>query len=206
VKTVEAADYLNLETVYNQYQEATDQSFFSKVIDMTFQGEKLLGMQILEKIIPVGSYILALGEIRYDANTNEFSLHRPLSGKYPLIFSVSSLQTIYDDLKSRMSIYKWLGIFSVGLAAFLIYNRYYDKIQDYFKRKQLRDFRNNQRNNSTNNDSTFSSCVVCFDRSSDTLIMPCKHLVLCDQCADRLPRLECPVCKTPIEDFIRVYS
>jgi hypothetical protein len=38
-------------------------------------------------------------------------------------------------------------------------------------------------------------CCVCLERPRDSLLMPCKHLCLCQNC--HFP--ECPICRTPVE-------
>lgn len=52
-------------------------------------------------------------------------------------------------------------------------------------------------------------CVVCRDRQKRVLLLPCKHLCLCDECADYLlfctERRDCPLCRTYIEQSMSVY-
>ena len=54
-------------------------------------------------------------------------------------------------------------------------------------------------------------CVVCQDRKKSVLIMPCKHLCLCVQCADHIARARmpgrrvCPLCRTKIKTIMNVY-
>ena len=54
-------------------------------------------------------------------------------------------------------------------------------------------------------------CVVCQDRKKSVLIMPCKHLCLCVQCADHIARSRipgrrvCPLCRTRIKTIMNVY-
>ena len=46
-------------------------------------------------------------------------------------------------------------------------------------------------------------CKVCLDFEADTLLMPCKHLCSCSECAAALT--SCPICRTKIADRMRVY-
>lgn len=54
-------------------------------------------------------------------------------------------------------------------------------------------------------------CVVCQDRKKSVLILPCKHLCLCVQCADQIARSRmagrrvCPLCRTRIKTIMNVY-
>ena len=47
-------------------------------------------------------------------------------------------------------------------------------------------------------------CVVCMetDRQRDTVLLPCKHLATCSDCAATLNK--CPVCRAAIHDRIKV--
>lgn len=42
-------------------------------------------------------------------------------------------------------------------------------------------------------------CKVCFERTIDTVLLPCGHALLCAQCAADLPKRSCPACELPIE-------
>lgn len=51
-----------------------------------------------------------------------------------------------------------------------------------------------------------NQCVVCQDMEKNTLLMPCRHLCLCELCAARiLNRRECPICREYIEEIVHVY-
>ncbi|TRY83983.1 hypothetical protein DNTS_006299 [Danionella cerebrum] len=59
--------------------------------------------------------------------------------------------------------------------------------------------RNNQESKSTEdeNSDNSSECVVCLSDLRDTLILPCRHLCLCNACADtlRYQANNCPICR-----------
>jgi hypothetical protein len=46
-------------------------------------------------------------------------------------------------------------------------------------------------------------CVSCGERRSNVLLMPCKHVVLCDACADVD---SCPICGEPCKQRIKVVN
>ena len=46
-------------------------------------------------------------------------------------------------------------------------------------------------------------CCVCMDGSLTHLALPCSHLCVCDACHVRL--CDCPVCRTPVLQFRRVF-
>jgi hypothetical protein len=47
-------------------------------------------------------------------------------------------------------------------------------------------------------------CVICLANDRDTIVMPCRHLCLCGDCAEVLRRQtnKCPICRTVIERLI----
>lgn len=50
-------------------------------------------------------------------------------------------------------------------------------------------------------------CAVCMDAPRDCVMAPCHHLCTCCRCARLLRGRKdaCPICRQPIQDFIRVY-
>jgi hypothetical protein len=49
-------------------------------------------------------------------------------------------------------------------------------------------------------------CVVCMDRTRNCML-PCKHMILCDRCAERLKteRSVCPICSASFSTYTVVY-
>ncbi|KAI5851513.1 hypothetical protein DFP73DRAFT_157922 [Morchella snyderi] len=58
-------------------------------------------------------------------------------------------------------------------------------------------------------------CIVCFSSYADTVLLPCKHMVLCGECCDKMKYLEqnhaalmkvyCPVCRAVVDDRLKIY-
>ncbi|XP_053212000.1 probable E3 ubiquitin-protein ligase MGRN1 [Panonychus citri] len=50
-----------------------------------------------------------------------------------------------------------------------------------------------------------SECVICMSESRDTLILPCRHLCLCNACADslRYQANNCPICRSPFRALLQ---
>ena len=48
-------------------------------------------------------------------------------------------------------------------------------------------------------------CVVCIERNKCIVLMPCKHLCVCELCASTCSG-RCPICRAVIESEMRVYS
>jgi hypothetical protein len=57
-------------------------------------------------------------------------------------------------------------------------------------------------------DAEETQCVVCFDAPKDHLVLPCKHLCVCEACAEQLTKTRtptCPVCREPIQQTMKVF-
>lgn len=51
-----------------------------------------------------------------------------------------------------------------------------------------------------------SECVICICEPRDTLILPCRHLCLCNSCADslRYQANNCPICRAPFRALLQI--
>uniref|UniRef100_A0A6I8R1Q1 E3 ubiquitin-protein ligase n=1 Tax=Xenopus tropicalis TaxID=8364 RepID=A0A6I8R1Q1_XENTR len=51
-----------------------------------------------------------------------------------------------------------------------------------------------------------AECVVCLSDVRDTLILPCRHLCLCNACADtlRYQASNCPICRLPFRALLQI--
>uniref|UniRef100_UPI00398E5DD0 E3 ubiquitin ligase RNF157-like n=1 Tax=Pristiophorus japonicus TaxID=55135 RepID=UPI00398E5DD0 len=51
-----------------------------------------------------------------------------------------------------------------------------------------------------------AECVVCLSDVRDTLILPCRHLCLCNACADtlRYQANNCPICRLPFRALLQI--
>ncbi|KAJ8934681.1 hypothetical protein NQ318_015150 [Aromia moschata] len=67
----------------------------------------------------------------------------------------------------------------------------------------------NKSNDKTDDDETEdngSECVICMCDVRDTLILPCRHLCLCNSCADslRYQANNCPICRAPFRALLQI--
>eukprot|EP01062_Namystynia_karyoxenos_P001739 TRINITY_DN10599_c0_g1_i1.p1 TRINITY_DN10599_c0_g1~~TRINITY_DN10599_c0_g1_i1.p1 ORF type:complete len:354 (+),score=71.67 TRINITY_DN10599_c0_g1_i1:80-1141(+) len=53
-----------------------------------------------------------------------------------------------------------------------------------------------------------TECVICLSEPRNTLVMPCRHMCLCEDCAKDLRRQSnsCPICRTAIEGLLHAGS
>ena len=50
-------------------------------------------------------------------------------------------------------------------------------------------------------------CVICQDKEKCIMILPCRHLCICQDCQEPLNRLNnnCPICRKPVRQTIKAY-
>lgn len=51
-----------------------------------------------------------------------------------------------------------------------------------------------------------AACCICFVNLKTHTAVPCGHTLLCNKCTKQHPGTECPLCKGPLERWIKVYS
>jgi hypothetical protein len=53
---------------------------------------------------------------------------------------------------------------------------------------------------------TAKLCVVCLDAGKDTVLLPCRHLCLCERCANLLAASsnKCPLCRAKVRKYLRM--
>lgn len=63
---------------------------------------------------------------------------------------------------------------------------------------------------SSSDDASHSTvdCVVCLSSPKDTLVVPCRHLCMCHECARTLMRRtnKCPMCRLPISSVLQIQT
>lgn len=54
-------------------------------------------------------------------------------------------------------------------------------------------------------DEDSAECVVCMSDARDTLVLPCRHLCLCNPCAEvlRYQANKCPICRAPFNSLLQ---
>lgn len=63
-----------------------------------------------------------------------------------------------------------------------------------------------QQGSDEDTDDNGSECVICMCDVRDTLILPCRHLCLCNNCADslRYQANNCPICRAPFRALLQI--
>jgi RING finger protein 26 len=53
-------------------------------------------------------------------------------------------------------------------------------------------------------------CVICQDNVTNILLMPCRHVCMCQQCLNKIRQgrvqlAQCPLCRTHIQSTLEVF-
>uniref|UniRef100_A0A1S4DPK1 RING-type E3 ubiquitin transferase n=2 Tax=Nicotiana TaxID=4085 RepID=A0A1S4DPK1_TOBAC len=56
------------------------------------------------------------------------------------------------------------------------------------------------------NDGSGKECVICMTEPKDTAVLPCRHMCMCNGCANtlRLQSNRCPICRQPFEELLEI--
>jgi len=51
-----------------------------------------------------------------------------------------------------------------------------------------------------------TDCVICLSEARDTTVLPCRHLCLCNRCAEvlRANSRRCPICRQPVSSMLQI--
>lgn len=106
---------------------------------------------------------------------------------------IAIIEKVYDQIFSLKPIKQ--KIFVDGLTYLL---------QEIYGIENKTDKTNNS-NCDDDNDKSFE-CVICMSDLRDTLILPCRHLSLCKNCADSLlyQANNCPICRVPFRALLQI--
>lgn len=65
---------------------------------------------------------------------------------------------------------------------------------------------NNKNVSDVDTEDNGAECVICMSDIRDTLILPCRHLCLCNACADslRYQANNCPICRAPFRALLQI--
>ncbi|XP_052193682.1 kinesin-like protein KIN-7D, mitochondrial [Diospyros lotus] len=69
---------------------------------------------------------------------------------------------------------------------------------------RMQEMKEKELKHSGNGDANSHVCKVCFESPATAMLLPCRHFCLCKSCS--LACLECPICRTKIEDRIFAFT
>lgn len=74
------------------------------------------------------------------------------------------------------------------------------------KKEENRDADESSNFGDFDDDNDNTECVVCMSSAKDTMALPCRHLCLCNPCADvlRFQANKCPICRAPFHSLLQI--
>ncbi|CAJ2629266.1 unnamed protein product [Trifolium pratense] len=181
------------------------------------QGLKMLGVKRIERVLPVGTSMTAVGEVTRD-DVGAIRIQRPLKG--PFFVSLKSIDELIANLGKWASLYKCA---SVGLTALGVYMIANHAIRYILERRRRSEFqkrllaaaakRSGQDNEGEKADILSDSakresampnlCVICLEQEYNSVFVPCGHMCCCTACSSHLT--SCPLCRRQIEKAVKTF-
>ncbi|XP_045595411.1 mitochondrial E3 ubiquitin protein ligase 1 [Procambarus clarkii] len=170
------------------------------------KGVRSTGTQQTEEMLVEGTSVLGIGQLLLKND----SLHLEHADIVPYLITTKSKMSVIEDLEAPIPYIRILGLmtaFGVITFSYRVVSRWYIQWRKDVRRRAeeriLEDAR--ARREAQGNDLPESlMCVVCCDLR-DVLLMPCRHVCVCSECARKLNPRACPVCRTDIESIQPVF-
>ena len=209
-----------LTTTFDNYQSNQTKDLFNRGLDRIF-GEVPKGIHEYEKMLVLGTPLLAIGQIKLD--NNKVILLPPENGRR-YILTQKTKEEVIKHFSSQSTVIKvFLGIACVigfGLAVY-IFRKLYKNWKNRRAHERLFEEARRARQaareaarltggsrdttNSSNNES--QECVVCLNNPREVVLLNCGHICLCIDCVEALPQpMRCPVCRQTVERFLNTYN
>ncbi|EDV96805.1 mitochondrial E3 ubiquitin protein ligase 1 [Drosophila grimshawi] len=194
-----SAAVLDVDVVYDNY-ESTSLSFFDHVFGF-FTGVRQKGLQTTEQVLRDGSFLTAIGELEMDGQT----LRMQPSKQGPLFLTTATKSTLikrFEDAKSstlfKIILCSSVSIVLVGLIVRKVYRKKRQEREEAKIRTRLESERRERRARSRPHTLTQDQlCVVCSTNPKEIILLPCGHVCLCEDCAQKID-VTCPVCRSKI--------
>ncbi|KAL4624532.1 putative E3 ubiquitin-protein ligase MGRN1 isoform X1 [Arapaima gigas] len=128
-------------------------------------------------------------------------------GVFPLV-----IQAVVDEGDGRLGKKNELSIFQHVDGSFSVkplkQKQIVDRVSYLLQEIYGIENKNNQETKPLDDENGDNSneCVVCLSDLRDTLILPCRHLCLCNSCADtlRYQANNCPICRLPFRALLQI--
>ncbi|EDV38877.1 uncharacterized protein Dana_GF25023 [Drosophila ananassae] len=190
------AAVLDVDMVYDNY-EPSNLSVIDHVFGF-FSGVRQRGLQTTEEVLREGSFLTAVGELELDGNT----LRMQPSTAGPLFLTTATKSMLikrFEDAKGatllKLIVCGSISIILVTFIAKKMYKRRKQLKEEAIIRDRLETERRERRARSRpQNMSEDQLCVVCSTNPKEVILLPCGHVCLCEDCAQKIS-IACPVCR-----------
>ena len=207
--------YSLLTTTHDHYEPSRKTSA-KKFLEALSSGEYVEGIQIVQKMLLVGSEATVVGEL--DSNFGKYRIKPPSEEgvKYYIMTTPSLEEVKKKAFKSNVLHLAAMGFGILGGMCVLIWfyfhvRRFYNERENERRRREADEeseaLQNKYRNNTNdfNDDNNEQNvCVICLENQRNVVILPCAHLCGCRRCLLQVPH--CPICRGDINSLQRVIN
>lgn len=194
-----SAAVLDVDVVYDNY-EPSNLSLFDHVFGF-FSGVRQRGLQTTEEVLREGSFLTAIGELELDGDT----LRMQPSNEGPLFLTTATKSTLikrFEDAKTttilKLVVCSTISAILVAFIAKKLYRKRKQEREEAKIRERLDTERRERRARSRPHTlSQDQLCVVCSTNPKEIILLPCGHVCLCEDCAQKIS-VTCPVCRGSI--------
>ena len=199
----------------HDHYEPSRKTSAKKFLEALSSGKYVEGIQIVEKMLLVGSEATVVGEL--DSNFGKYRIKPPSEEGVKYIMTTPSLEEVKKKaLESNVLHLAAMGFGILGGTCVLIWfyfhvRRFYNERENERRRTEAdnesealqNEYRNNTNDfNDDNNEQNV--CVICLENQRNALILPCAHLCGCRRCLLQVPC--CPICRGDINSLQRVIN
>ena len=189
--------------------EPNSSSSFDKIVE-TFLGDVSTGLETKEQMLLIDVPLTGVG--RLEKRTGGVWYLIP-HDKFGGILTRSSRAEVIAKYRSRSSVTRafciCFAMAACGTAVYLLYKAYEKRKRRLMNSRTNIVSPNDVEHIDTNTNARLQ-CVICLENEVIYSLQPCSHLGLCHSCAQTLQSRSrgeelCPICRTPIEAYQRVF-
>ncbi|XP_062144784.1 E3 ubiquitin-protein ligase SP1 [Alnus glutinosa] len=181
------------------------------------QGLKMLGVKRIERVLPTGTSLTAVGEaVKDDVGT--IRIQRPHKG--PFYVSPRPIDQLIANLGKWARWYKYASMGLTAFGVYLIAKRAFQYIMERRRRWELqkrvldaaakRSGQDNQDLNEKPDNETDGAkrvmpdiCVICLEQEYNAVFVSCGHMCCCITCSSQLTN--CPLCRRRIDQVVKTF-
>ncbi|XP_071946349.1 mitochondrial ubiquitin ligase activator of NFKB 1-like [Antedon mediterranea] len=166
-------------------------------------GEKIKGYQEVEEMLPVGSLLTGIGEIKMIGG--QVHLVPPCTGWTYYLWRGSKgelLRHLRSNTKVLRTVLIVFGSATVIWCAYVI-SKWFMK---YRRELNYQNYMARAREAAGNGEGTeVDVCAVCLTNPRDCVILNCGHVCACQGCTEVLNPPQCPICRQRIARVVPLY-
>ena len=171
--------------------------------EFSFADKKSSAHEIIRCNIQEGSTLSCLGELKLDENGSLYMSHLMAVIAGGMVEAKEFLAQQIKASRQCTVLYGTLAAFLVGTLYFAIVNDWKANQRDV-ELAALREKNEKNELGTPSPEDMKTHCTICYVKGSNVVFVPCHHLCMCFGCFEDFKKasrqkLECPMCRTPIE-------